>query len=93
MRFEIVDCGLLLADHDGAGNSAVVRLSDQPDGTGCFYGRLEIDGDVRGLDVMPPRALWTGDFGDEAADAVCWRVLVDGEEVDRAEAIESLSAL
>jgi len=76
-----------------AGNHAV-KLSDRPDGSGFFYGDFRDESDTHyRVDVMPPRPLWSGDFGGEAADPEQWIVYVNGEEVERAPSIRALSVL
>jgi hypothetical protein len=71
-----------------------VRLSDEPDGLGCFYGTYTAeDGEDLRLDVLPPRPLWSGQFGADAADAENWTVFLNGVGVQRAKTIRALATL
>ncbi len=80
--------------HQLAGNADRVELSELPDGIGMFYGSyVNAEGERRRLDVMPPRELWLGDFGADAADADNWLVMLDGEELARAASVGALPTI
>lgn len=76
-----------------SGNAGKVELKPEPDGLGFFYGSyFDEHGRQFRLDVMPPRELWTGDVGEQAASD-SWIVYVNGEELARAPAIDGLSTV
>ena len=76
-----------------AGNYRIT-LRERPDGSGFFYGHFyDAKGTVYRLDVMPPKPLWSGDYGMDAADDEHWLVYLNGEEVQRATTIAGLTAL
>lgn len=75
------------------GNHKLV-MNERPDGQGFFYGSFYDEGDTTyRVDVMPPKAIWSGDFGSDAAHETQWVVYLNGEEVQRAETIDGLSVL
>jgi hypothetical protein len=87
-----VDYSLELTKHLG-GNYKLV-LNERPDGSGFFYGNLhDENGNTFRVDVMPPRHIWSGDFGRDAAHEQDWVAYLNGEEVQRAQAIEGFAVL
>lgn len=87
-----VDYARQLATQIG-GNHKLV-MNERPDGSGFFYGNFHDEGGTTyRVDVMPPKDIWSGDFGNEAAHDTQWVVYLNGEEVQRAESIDGLAVL
>lgn len=75
------------------GNHKLV-MNERPDGSGFFYGNFYDEGGTTyRVDVMPPKHIWSGDCGIDAADDMHWIVYLNGDEVQRAKTIAGLVVL
>ena len=71
-----------------------IKLSEQPDGYGFFYGTAHRGDTVVRVNVLPPAHLWSGDMqlDDYKPDPKMWQVFADGELIGRIERQEDVGA-
>jgi len=64
-----------------------LRLSEQPDGLGFYYGDARLGDEVVRVNVLPPASQWRGQhkLDDHPPDPTRWKVFADGELIARVE--------
>jgi hypothetical protein len=70
-----------------------LKLSDEPDGFGFFYGWGYRNGKPVHVDILPPRDLWRGQISmsEQRPDPKAWIVYINGEEFARVERREDVA--
>jgi hypothetical protein len=64
-----------------------IRLSEQTDGFGFFYGEARLGERIVSVNILPPEPLWTGCamLDEHRPDPTHWQVFADGELIARIE--------
>jgi hypothetical protein len=84
MTEETIDAFLALQE-PAANDNIDIKLSEQPDGFGFFYGEARKGDSVVRVNILPPEPLWTGSLmlDEHRPDPTHWQVWADGELIAR----------